>query len=145
MSDTYDASDPATVDSAAKEAARQDREDTETFRVWMNHPKGRDLLYRIAYEVCHLGEAQFVGYDQHGRSDTHRTYLDLGMRNAGAWLDDRMRRHPDLYAKMLAEQEVERQLKAARLKKQNERRDEREAGNEYQWPSAIRPPDELES
>lgn len=123
----YDAADQATVDNQAKESVRREREDDETIRVWMNHPKGRDLLFRIAYEVCHLGET-FTAADDTGRSDTHRTYLNLGMRNAGAWLDERMRRHPELYMKMLQEQEVERQSRNARLVKQNEKQEESDGG-----------------
>ncbi len=38
----YDANDPAAVDAAAEESKRRDREDVETFRIWMSHPKGPD-------------------------------------------------------------------------------------------------------
>ena len=115
---SYDASNQATVDNMAKDASRRDKEDSETIRVWMNHPKGRDLLYRIVYGVCHLGDT-FTAADDVGRSDTHRTYLHLGERNIGAWFDERMRRHPELYMEMLREQEIEREARAARLAKQN--------------------------
>lgn len=123
MSDVYDAGDQATVDNQAKEAARRDAEDAETFRVWMNHPKGRDLLFRIVYERCHMGET-FVANDDQGRSDTHRTYLHLGERNIGAWLDTQLRLHPELYVEMLKEQQTENELRLSRLKKQNERNEE---------------------
>lgn len=121
----YDAGDQSAVDAMAREAQRRDAEDDETFRIWMNHPKGRDLLCRIVFQVCHMG-VQFLATDEQGRSDTHRTYADIGERNIGAWLDERMRRHPELYMKMLEEQEIERQLRNARLRKQNEKQDERD-------------------
>jgi hypothetical protein len=122
---TYDSSDPVAVDNAAKEKARRDRQDDETVRVWMNHPNGRELLFRLVFEHCHMGET-FTATDDHGRSDTHRTYLHLGERNIGAFIDERMRRHPDLYMKMLDEAEIERQLRDSRLRKQNEKKDERD-------------------
>jgi len=118
----YDSSDPAAVEAAAREAGRRDAEDDETIRVWMNHSKGRDLLYRIVFQTCHLGET-FTAIDESGRSDTHRTYLHLGERNIGAWLDERMRRHPELYMKMLDEQRIENELRNTKLLKQNERQD----------------------
>jgi hypothetical protein len=121
----YDASDPVAVDNAAKEKARRERQDDETVRVWMNHPNSRDLLYRLVFEACHMGET-FVATDDQGRSDTHRTYLHLGERNIGALIDGMMRKHPELYMKMLEEAEVERQLCNARLLKQNEKKDERD-------------------
>lgn len=119
----YDAGDQSAVDNAGKEAARRDAEDKETFRVWMSHPKGRDLLYRIVYDVCHLGGDTLMALDDHGRSDPLRTYLSLGERNVGAWLDDKMRAHPELYMKALQEQQVEREARNQRLLKQNERKD----------------------
>ncbi len=120
----YDASDPVAFDNAAKEKARRERQDDDTMRVWMNHPNGRELLYRFVFEVCHMG-ATYLATDNTGRSDTHRTYCDLGERNMGAWLDERLRRHPELYMKMLQEAEIERELRNSRLLKQNEKRDER--------------------
>lgn len=120
---TYDASDQATVDNQAKESARRDKEDAETIRVWMSHPKGRELLYRIVYEICHMGQT-FVAVDHQGHSDTHRTYLDLGERNIGAWLDEQLRKQPKLYMEMLQEQEIEREVRSARLAKQNAKADD---------------------
>lgn len=117
---TPDISEQAAVDNAAKEAARRDAEDAETFRIWMSHPKGRDLLYRIMFERCHMGET-FTAMDDHGRSDPLRTYLDLGERNIGAWLDAQCRRHPKLYMDMLTEQQTEREVRADRIRKQNEK------------------------
>src|SRR5580704_6067774 len=118
----YDSTDPAAIDAAASDAARRDHDDDETMRVWMNHPKGRDLLYRITYEVCHLGRT-FVAVDEAGHSDTHRTHLDLGERNIGAWMDERLRRHPESYMLMLKEQEIDRQAQNMRLLKQNDKQD----------------------
>lgn len=125
----YDAADQAAVDNAAKEASRRDKEDSETLRVWMSHPKGRDLLYRFVFGVCHLGET-FVATDEHGRSDTHRTYLHLGERNIGAWLDNRLRSHPGLYQSMLSEQQLEAEARNARLMKQNERKEARDGNGD---------------
>ena len=128
MADTfgqYDSSDPVAVDNAAKEAARRERQDHETLRIWMNHENGRDLLYRFVFEHCHLGET-FTALDDQGRSDTHRTYLHLGERNIGAWLDTQMRSHPELYMKMLQEAAIGEQLRNTRLIKQNEKKDERD-------------------
>lgn len=118
-----DAADQTATDNAAKEAARREAEDHETFRIWMSHPKGRDLLWRIMFETCHMAET-FAAFDDQGRSDTHRTYLHLGERNIGAWLDDRLRRHPELYTKMLTEQQTEREAREARIRKQNEKKDQ---------------------
>lgn len=116
----YDSTDPAAIDAAASDSARRDHDDDETIRVWMNHPKGRDLLFRLTFEVCHW-KTTFVAVDDVGQSDTHRTYLDLGERNIGAWIDDRLRRHPELYMLMLQEQEIDRQARNKRLLKENER------------------------
>jgi hypothetical protein len=117
-----DIGDQTTVDNASKEAARRDAEDLETIKVWMSHPKGRDLLFRIIFERCHIGET-FTAVDDHGRSDPLRTYLDLGERNIGAWLDSELRRHPDLYMRMLSEQRTDRELREGRIRKQNEKKD----------------------
>ena len=117
-----DISDQTTVDNAAKEAARRDADDAETFKIWLNHPKGRDLLFRIVYERCHLSET-FTAVDNEGRSDPLRTYLDLGERNIGAWLDEQLRRHPELYMKMLSEQRTEREARESRIRKQNEKKE----------------------
>jgi len=117
----YDASDPVAADNAAKEAARREKEDAETWRVWMSHPKGRDLLWRIVNERCHLGET-FTAVDETGRSDPLRTYLHIGERNIGAWVEAQLRRHPDLYMKMLQEEQLEREARASRLRKQAEDR-----------------------
>lgn len=117
-----DIGDQTTVDNASKEAARREAEDLETIKVWMSHPKGRDLLFRIIFERCHFGET-FTAVDDHGRSDPLRTYLDLGERNIGAWLDGELRRHPELYMKMLAEQRTDREASESRIRKQNEKKD----------------------
>lgn len=119
----HDSTDPFAIDEAAKEAARRDAEDRETVRIWMSHVKGRDLLYRLVFETCHLGET-FTAIDQSGRSDPLRTYLHLGERNIGAWLDARLREHPKLYTAMLQEQQIEAEARNERLRKQNRRQDE---------------------
>jgi hypothetical protein len=117
MSDTaYDAGDQATVDNTAKEAARRDADDLETLRVWMDHPKGRDLLFRIIHQWCHLGEF-FLAADDHGRTDEFRTALHLGERNIGARIDGKIREHTELYVKMLREQQLNEQVRKDRLAK----------------------------
>lgn len=120
---TPDIAEQADVDNAAKEAARRDREDDETIRVWMSHPRGRDLLFRFCNVICHMGET-YTASDDHGRTDTHRTFLHLGERNIGAWMDEKMRRHPKLYMDMLNEQAIERQLRDDRIRKANQKNDE---------------------
>jgi hypothetical protein len=120
---TPDIADQAAVDNAAKEAARREADDNETIRRWMSHPKSRDFLFRFVFDVCHYGRT-FTAYDDHGRSDTHRTYLDLGERNIGAWLDERMRRHPGLYMQMLSEAQLEQEVRESRIRKQNEKKDD---------------------
>ena len=122
----YDSSDPVAFDNAAKEKARREAQDDATMRVWMNHPNGRELLYRLVFDYCHIGEPLYEAKDDTGRSDTHRTYLHLGERNIGALLDEKMRRHPELYMKMLEEEEVARQLRNSRLLKQNAKKDARD-------------------
>lgn len=117
---TVDIAEQSAVDNAAKESERREREDDETFRIWMSHPKGRDLLYRIIFDTCHMGRT-FTAVDDTGRSDPLRTYLDLGERNIGAFLDERIRKHPKLYMDMLTEQQVERELRSTRIRKQNEK------------------------
>lgn len=117
---TPDIANQADVDNAAKEATRREREDDETFRIWMSHPKGRDLLFRFVNITCHMGET-FVGADDSGRTDTHRTFLNLGERNIGAWLDEKMRRHPKLYMDMLTEQQIEREARLDRIRQQNKK------------------------
>lgn len=112
----YDANDPRFEEAERKEQGRRDLDDRETLKVWMNHPNGRSLLYRFVFDVCHVNEL-FTAVDHQGRSDTHRTYLNLGERNAGAWLLSRMQEHPELYMRMLEEQRVERELKQTRLEK----------------------------
>jgi hypothetical protein len=114
----YDAGDQAAVDNQAKEAKRREADDTETVRIWMSHPNGRDLLYRTL-EECHI-------FDECRGRDALETYFNLGERNIGNRLLQRMQRHPELYMKMMAEQEIERQGRAARLKKQEEKKAERD-------------------
>jgi hypothetical protein len=120
---TPDIAEQAGVDNAAKDAARREAEDEDTIRRWMGHPKGRSLLCRIVFEVCHMGRT-FVAYDDTGRSDPHRTYLDLGERNIGAWLDERLRRHPELYMKMLAEQQFDAEVRRDRIRRANDQKDD---------------------
>lgn len=115
---TFDSASQPAVDNAARDAARRDADDNESIRIWMGHPKGRDLLFRLVNEVCHMGEL-YAAVDDTGRSDTHRTYLHLGERNIGAWIDERLRRFPDLYMRMLQEQQVDREVRLARNRKQN--------------------------
>src|SRR6185312_11533426 len=117
---TPDIAEQGTVDNAARDAARREAEDNETIRRWMGHPKGRDLLFRMVFDVCHMGRT-FVAYDDVGRTDTHRTYLDLGERNIGAWLDEKLRRHPKLYMDMLSEAQLDAEARQARIRKQNYR------------------------
>jgi hypothetical protein len=127
MPDTaYDSNDPRFEEADRKEQGRRDATDRETVRVWMGHPNGRSLLYRFVYETCCLGEI-YTALDNEGRSDTHRTYLAMGMRNAGAWLDGRMREHAELYMKMLDEQRIEAELRASRLEKLAKERDQADA------------------
>jgi hypothetical protein len=121
----YDSSDQVAIDNAAKEKARRDLQDDNTVGAWMRHPNGREFLFRLIFEHCHMGET-YVATDDQGRSDTHRTYLHLGERNIGALIDERLRRHPELYMKMLEEAEIERQLRDSRLRKQNEKKEERD-------------------
>lgn len=118
----YDASDQAAVDNQAKEAARRDARDRETIRIWMNHPHGRDLLYRMVYEWCHLGET-FTATDEIGRSDPLRTYLHVGERNIGARLDQALRVDAESYVLMLKEQQTLEELRRARLEKQQKAED----------------------
>lgn len=121
----YDSSDPVAVDNAAKEQARRERQFDNTVGAWMKHPGSREFLFYLIFEACHMGET-YVATDDQGRSDTHRTYLHLGERNIGALIDERLRRHPELYMKMLQEAETERELRNTRLLKQNERKKERD-------------------
>jgi hypothetical protein len=122
----YDAGDPNAIAEAAREVKRREAEERETIGVWMNHPNGRDLLWRIVFEVCHHART-YLAADQLGHSDTHRTFLDLGERNIGCWLDDRMRRHAGLYRLMLDEQEMYRDTRNAKLAKQAEQQGETDA------------------
>ena len=117
---TPDIGDRAAVDNVAKQAAARERQDDETIRIWMSHPHGRDLLFRFVDVICHMGET-FTASDDVGRTDTHRTFLHLGERNIGAWMDRQMRKHPKLYMDMLTEQQVERELRESRIRKQNEK------------------------
>ena len=123
MSDgIYDASDPIAVDNAAKEAARRDAEDRETFRIWMSHPNGRDLLYRMM-DACDIFGSAFVS----GESDT--TAFRLGRQDVGKMLLlVPCQNHPDLYMKMMNEQRIDREARNTRLVRQNEAKDERENG-----------------
>ena len=130
MQGHYDSADQAVVDNAGKDAARREADDRETIRIWMSHEKGRDLLFRIVFEVCHLGDL-FTAVDNDGRSDPLRTYLHLGERNIGAWFDNALREHPALYTKMLTEQKIDAEARNERLRRQN-KRDETEATDERQ-------------
>jgi hypothetical protein len=103
----------------------REREDDETMRIWMGHPKGRDFLYRFVFEVA-KAQTEFVAANADGSTDVHRTFVSIGERNMGGWWLSRMQRHPKLYMDMLTEQETERQLRDARLRKQNEQQEERD-------------------
>lgn len=117
----YDASDPVAIDNAGKEAARREAEDRETIRVWMSHPKGRDLLYRMM-EACDIFGSPFVA----GEPDT--TAYRCGAQNMGKQLLlIPCQYHADLYMKMMNEQQIEREGRNVRLLKQNKNAEERNA------------------
>lgn len=120
MSDTghYDASDQAAVDNQAKEAARRERTDDETVKGWMSHPNGRDLIYRMLEDCNIFGDCR--------GNDVHDTYWNLGARNMGLRLLQRVQKHSSLYVKMMEEQQIERELRNTRLQKQNEKKEARE-------------------
>jgi hypothetical protein len=114
----YDASDQAAVDNAAKEAVRRERQDDETIRIWLSHENGRDLIFRML-EECHIfGDCRGV--------DTHSTYWNLGERNIGNRLLARVQRPPALYMKMMQDQQAAQDLRNTRLRKENERKDQRD-------------------
>lgn len=118
----YDAADPEAIASAERQKQVRETDDNETVRIWMNHPKGRDLLYRFVFEVAKT-EQEFVAVDLEGRTDKYKTFVSIGERNMGKWWHDAIRRHPDLYAKMLQEQEFERVVRASRLRNQAEQQE----------------------
>ncbi len=124
-SGVYDASDPNAIEAQRRQAEVRERDDDETIRIWMAHPKGRDFLYRFVFEVA-KAQTEFVAQDHNGRTDELRTFVSIGERNMGGWWLAKMQRHPKLYMDMLQEQETERELRNARLKKQNEQQDERD-------------------
>ena len=121
----YDANDPEAIEAQRRQAEIRERDDDETIRIWMNHAKGRDFLYRFVFEVA-KAQTEFIAANPDGSTDVHRTFVSMGERNMGGWWLAKMQRHPKLYMDMLTEQEIERQLRNTRLQKQNEQQDERD-------------------
>jgi hypothetical protein len=119
----YDANDPEAIEAQRRQAEVRERDDDETIRIWMNHAKGRDFLYRFVFETAKT-QTEFIAANVDGSTDVHRTFASMGERNMGGWWLARMQRHPELYMKMLQEQETERQLRDTRLRKQNENQEE---------------------
>ena len=109
LSETFDASDAAAVDNAAREDARKGREDADVLRGIMHTKPGRAWLYRHL-ERCNIYGDTFAP----GQSDV--TAFKLGQENIGKQLMLKaMDASTDLYVKMISEQkDEEKRLDAVR-------------------------------
>ena len=101
VTETYDAANPAAEDNARRDAARHAREDADTLRLLMQRKQGRAWLYR-KLEACHIYASTFAP----GQADV--TAFQLGEENVGKRIMlEAIDASPDLYMKMLKEQQDE--------------------------------------
>ena len=119
--ETFDASDKAAIDNASRDAAAKARADADQLRTIMMTKPGRAWLYRFL-ERCNIYGDSFTP----GQPDV--TAFKLGNENIGRQLMlTAMNASADLYVKMVNEQrEEERRLDEVR-RKENKKREEREA------------------
>ena len=97
----FDATDPAAIANAEREAKRHAREDADALRTLMHDRNGRAFLYR-RLERCHIYSTTFAP----GQPDV--TAFHLGEENVGKQLmAEAMDASADLYVKMIKEQRDE--------------------------------------
>lgn len=112
----YAADDPAAENNAKRDAARQAREDADVLRTIMHSKTGRAWLYR-SLERCHIYGETFAG------EQTHLSAFRQGEVNIGKRLMlDMQEASPDLYMKMIKEQQDEqKRLDELRRKERKDR------------------------
>jgi len=118
--DQFDATDPAAIANAERDAKRHAREDADALRALMHTKAGRGFLYRLL-DRCHIYSTTFSP----GQPDL--TAFQLGEENVGKWLmTEAQNASVDLYVQMIKDQRDE----AQRLEKVREaearRRDEQD-------------------
>lgn len=97
----FDATDPAAINNAEREAKRQAKQDADALRSLMLSKAGRAFLYR-RLERCHIYATTFAP----GQPDV--TAFNLGEENVGKQLmSEAMDASPDLYVTMIKEQRDE--------------------------------------
>lgn len=91
---TYDASDPAQIAKAEKEAEDRARD----LDYILKEPRGRRFLYELIYDTCHVGRLSHIP------GDSDSTAFNEGARSVGEALLEAIRvRSKPLYLKMLEE------------------------------------------
>jgi hypothetical protein len=78
---TYDASDPAQVAKAEKEAADRQRD----LDYVLKEPRGRRFLYELIYGTCHVGRLSHIP------GDSDSTAFNEGARSVGEALCEQIR------------------------------------------------------
>ncbi len=92
----YDAGDPDAVASARKKGGRNRRARLEFVQAMMEMREGRKWLYDFM-EFCFIHGNPVV------QGDTHATYFQLGMQNAGKKILADVQEFPKLYVEMMTE------------------------------------------
>lgn len=119
----FDASDPASVDNANRDAARIAREDADVLRAVLHSKKGRAFILR-QLDRCHINSPEkFVP----GMPDA--TAHNLGLERYGILLlADVMAASVDLYMTAVKEQTEELRRQAEVVRSVRKRREETERG-----------------
>lgn len=92
----YDASDPEQVNVARKQAGSNRKARLEFVEAMLRLPQGRKWLWEFMKKCFVYGNPVRDG-------DTHMTYFNLGMQNAGKMLLADTQEFPELYAEMAKE------------------------------------------
>lgn len=133
--ETYDSTDPAAEANAKRDEARSRREDADTYRLIMHTKPGRAWLHRRMVE-CHIFGQTFMP----GQPDV--TAFQLGEENIGKrWMVSAMAASPDLYMRMIKEQQDEElRLDEVRRREQRSREHSEAPPNPEDMVSVHLPP-----
>jgi len=92
----YNAADPKQVNDARKKASRRAKQQLHVIQAMMENEPTRAWLYDFMAACSVFGNPAVLG-------DTHATYFNLGMQNAGKMILQDVEKFPDLYIKMVQE------------------------------------------
>jgi|SRR5579884_799913 len=99
----YDPNDPKQVRERRKNAKLREKRRQEFLARMLVDPGGRDWLYGVLNELCHVWDPRF-GVAPSGHEQQSATFFHLGQREVGLQiLRTLLRDHPNLTATMISE------------------------------------------